>query len=100
MVPIKEKAALQYEKRFQQAVQNSPTLEPLPEKTSLYLEATIFYPDMRRDLDGELLPDLLQKSKLVKNDRYFRRKTYVGRIDKENPRVEFEIGVIDRVGVA
>ena len=98
LVPIKEKAALAYEEKFEDAVFASlGNLSPL-EGERFYLKAKIYYENMRRDLDGELLPDLLQKAGILKNDRLLWRKEYERGIDKNNPRVEFEIGVISGEG--
>lgn len=96
MVPIKEKAAIEYEAKFEEAVWRGlgKLAEPLDEDAKLYFKATVYYPDMRRDLDAELLPDLLQKFNLIKNDRAIWRKEYQRELDKDRPRVEFEIGVI------
>ncbi len=68
-------------------------LSPLPEDEKLYLKATVHQQNMQRDLDCELLPDLLQRFNIIKNDRAFWRKEYERRLDKENPRVEFEVGL-------
>lgn len=94
IVPIKEKAARTYEERFEEAVWRSLGKICVLQGERFYLTATIFYEDMRRDLDGELLPDLLQKSGIIKNDRAIWKKSYERKLDKQNPRVEFEIGVI------
>ena len=59
----------------------------------LYLTAVV-YGDFRRDLDLELLPDLLQKNGVINNDRAIRRKAYDWELDQENPRVLFEVGLL------
>lgn len=59
---------------------------------TLYLHAHV-YGDFRRDLDVELLPDLLQKSNVIMNDRAVRFKKYAWTYEPETPRVEFEVGV-------
>jgi hypothetical protein len=48
---------------------------------------------MRRDLDMELIPDALQKSGVIVNDRHLWIKV-VRRMEPDpvNPRVEFRIG--------
>lgn len=59
----------------------------------LYLQAHV-YGDFIRDLDLELLPDLLQKNGLINNDRAIRRKRYDWSLAKGDlQRVEFEIGI-------
>ncbi len=55
---------------------------------------TVYYPDMRSDLDCAHVYDLLQKAGVVRNDRYIRVKYEIARIDKANPRVEIEISEI------
>ena len=94
MLFIKSDEARKYEKAFEQAIQSSPLFTPLPEKAKLYFKVTVYQENLRRDLDCELLPDLLQKFGAIKNDRLIYRKEYERQIDKENPRVEFEIGVM------
>lgn len=93
---IKSKDAREYESQFEAAVWRSTgNVSPLPPDTKLYLRATVYQENMRRDLDCELLPDLLQKFNIIKNDRQVWRKEYERRLDKLNPRVEFEVGVWD-----
>jgi hypothetical protein len=60
----------------------------------LSLTATV-HGNFERDLDVELLPDLLQANGLINNDRAIRRKHYDWRPDTINPRVEFEIGFLE-----
>lgn len=55
------------------------------------LKVDIFYRTRKNDLSVELLLDLIQKVKLIKNDRQIRAIHAHGKIDKENPRVEFEL---------
>lgn len=93
---IKSPDARKYEKVFEAAVwRSSGRVSPLPPDTKLYLYATVYQENLRRDLDCELLPDLLQKSGIIRNDRNVWRKQYERKLDKLNPRVEFEIGVWD-----
>jgi Holliday junction resolvase RusA-like endonuclease len=98
---IKEQAALDWLARFDVAAragyQSSPKgqqllhmLAPAME-TRWSLAAVVYYPDMRRDLDIELLCDALQKSGVIANDRAIWRKESERRIDKERPRVEFAL---------
>jgi hypothetical protein len=83
-----------YTSRFELAVwANLSKLGQLPEDEKLYLKATVHQENMQRDLDCELLPDLLQRFNIIKNDRAFWRKEYERRLDRENPRVEFEVGL-------
>ena len=89
---IKSKEAREYEEKFRIAVLGSACGTVEGEK--LYLKATVYQENMRRDLDVELLPDLLQKNGVIRNDRQIWEKHYVRQLDKLNPRVEFEIGVV------
>jgi hypothetical protein len=95
MMVYQDKSVKQYIQRFEGAVcQSLGDLDPLPEDAKLYFNATVYQENMRRDLDCELLPDLLQSAWLINNDRFIWVKHYERRIDRENPRVEFEIGVL------
>ncbi len=57
----------------------------------LTAEITVYYPDMRSDLDCAYVYDLLQKAGVVRNDRYIRRHIEIALIDKGNPRVEIAV---------
>jgi len=91
---IKSDEARKYEVQFETACWSClRELGRLPDGAKLYFRAVVFQQNLLRDLDCELLPDLLQKNNIIANDRAIWRKDYERRIDKENPRVEFEIGV-------
>lgn len=91
---IKSEEAREYEAKFEDVVWRSlKGLAQLPPDAKLYFHATVWQQDLRRDLDCELLPDLLQKFNVIKNDRQIWRKEYTRKIDRDNPRVEFQIGV-------
>ncbi len=93
---IKSKEARSYEGQFEEAcLANAATLGRLPDGAKLYFRAVVFQKNLLRDLDCELLPDLLQKNNLIGNDRAIWRKEYTRELDKQNPRVEFEIGVLE-----
>lgn len=65
--------------------------------TRLYLYANVFPDSLRRDLDCELLPDALQEAKIIRNDRSLWHKEYHRmEPDPENPRLEFEVGVVEK----
>lgn len=55
------------------------------------LNATIFYPNNRHDLDDSLLCDILQKAEVIENDRQIIIKFLLKKIDKMSPRIEMEI---------
>jgi len=63
-----------------------------PLQGKLWISATVWQKDLRRDLDIELLCDALQKAGVIKNDRAFFRKESTRQIDRLNPRVEFVVG--------
>jgi hypothetical protein len=84
----------EYTARFEDACWRScKAVEPLPEGAKLYLKAVVWQQNLQRDLDCELLPDLLQRFNLITNDRAFWKKDYLRRLDRENPRTEFELGI-------
>lgn len=102
---IKSREALEYEERFRIAVLGSSLpQEPLVGATTLedvkkgvpflFLRANVFGESLMRDLDCELVPDLLQKFDVVKNDRAIRLKHYEWALDRENPRIEFIVGIM------
>lgn len=91
---IKSPEARKYESQFEAAcAANTSMLGRLPDGAKLYFRATVYQKNLVRDLDCELLPDLLQKNHLIGNDRAIWKKEYERRLDKEVPRVEFEVGV-------
>lgn len=61
----------------------------------LYLDVHVFG-NFKRDLDCELLPDLLQKAGIINNDRALRQKRYRWTFQAKFPRVEFEVGYVER----
>jgi len=63
----------------------------------LYVD--VYFPSDRQDLDNSLkiLMDCLQSCKVIKNDRQCVKIVAQKFIDKNNPRVEFEIIVADGV---
>ena len=49
----------------------------------LRLTVYAYYPNMRRDLDCEIIPDLLQLYGVIKNDRHIWEKHYYREMTKE-----------------
>lgn len=106
---MKSKEALEIEERFKTIVSASDLgpAAPLVGATSqddvkrgipfLFLDVTVYGKSFARDLDCELLPDLLQKNGVINNDRAIRRKAYRWVHDPKSPRVEFEVGVVPRI---
>lgn len=87
---IKSKEARAYEDQFEEAVWRSTKyLEQIDPTREIKFKAMVYQESMRRDLDAELLPDLLQKFEVIKNDRAMWEKHYRRGLDPLNPRVEF-----------
>ena len=86
---IKSPKALAYCDIF--AFQVRPKPEDCILEGEVILTASIFYSSQRPDLDESLLMDCIQKSGLLKNDRQIREKHIYHGIDRERPRVEFEL---------
>jgi len=61
------------------------------------LAATIqvWYPSRRSDLDVALVLDCLQTSGVISNDRHVIEQHLYARIDRDNPRIEIELRVLD-----
>jgi len=87
---IKSENALNYSQNFllQMMQYQYKTLT-----SPIILTVTIFYQSKRNDLSEELLMDLLQECKLIKNDRQIWGKHIYKKIDKEKPRVEFKVKI-------
>lgn len=102
----KSAEAIDFVDRVKQVATYSKVGEPLVGATSekdflhgvplLYLKTTVYGESFLRDLDVELLCDALQHAGLINNDRAIRGKFYWWELDKENPRVVFEIGYAER----
>ena len=82
---IKSKQALKYAEDFAWQCPKKETLIPM----------TIYYQNRRPDLDESLILDLMQ-GMIYENDRSVKEKHIFHGIDKENPRAEIEVNVIDR----
>jgi Holliday junction resolvase RusA-like endonuclease len=102
IVSIKSQEALDWTERFTAAaseIRSTEGFRPLHGK--LYLTVDVYPDSMRRDLDVELLCDALQRAGLIRNDRDLWDKHAVRKpVDKANPRVWFEVGVIGGVHLA
>lgn len=66
-----------------------------PMSSDVALEATIYYASRRPDLDESLLMDILQKAGVYTNDRLIKEKHIFWGLDKDNPRVEFNVWVLN-----
>src|SRR5574337_282318 len=86
MMFIKSKAALECVMSFHTQVKaqwKKPTLTG-----PVNLQATVYYPSRRSDLDISLLMDILQKAEVYANDRQVISITAEKKLDPENPRSE------------
>ena len=82
---IKSKKALEYSKNFE----NQAKPPDVPVEGDVRLEVTIWYRTRRPD--SSLIMDLLQKVKVIENDRQIKEIYAVHRLDKENPRADITI---------
>lgn len=59
------------------------------------IEVDVYYPNMRFDLDNclKILLDCLQKTNVIKNDNLCTRIVANKFIDKDRPRIEFELSI-------
>jgi len=66
-------------------------LEPIKEKFAI--EILVYFQSNRSDLDNsaKIILDCLQDCKAIENDRLCHKLTMHKFIDKDNPRIEFEI---------
>ena len=64
-----------------------------PVKGKFAIEIFVYFQSNRSDLDNsaKIILDCLQNCKAIENDRLCHRLTMHKFIDKENPRIEFEI---------
>lgn len=88
-VLFKTEALREYEDSFEEQFKaKSPTIDG-----DFEFNIDVYYPNNRSDLDGcfKVVLDLLQKTKAIKNDRYCMKITARKFIDKQRPRVEFQI---------
>jgi hypothetical protein len=54
----------------------------------------VWYPNLRSDVDVEIIWDCLQIAEVVSNDRWIRRKVIEADIDPKNPRAEIMLEVL------
>ena len=87
----KSKALKDYEKSF--FIQLPPALRGLMIDGYFELYIDVFYPSQRSDLDNSLkgVLDCLQMTKTIKNDNKCIKIVAQKAVDKDQPRIEFEI---------
>lgn len=83
---IKSKAALVFVKECEAQL---PVIWP-KFKGDVMLEADIYYPSRRSDLDESLVMDCLQ-GRIINNDRQIKSKIIRWGLDPDNPRVEIRV---------
>ena len=89
----KSKELIEYENKFKWllALANGKPSEPIKDKFSI--EIFVYFQSNRSDLDNsaKIILDCLQNCNVIENDRLCHRLLMYKFIDKENPRIEFEI---------
>jgi len=84
---IKKQSALDWEERAMYSL----TRPMKPHEGEVALVGVFYYNTKLSDLDENLLMDILEKRGVIKNDRQVKGKLTRWELDKENPRVEFEL---------
>lgn len=84
---IKSEAAMSFEHDFFLQCIGKKEAYPGPVSMSVH----VYYADNRRDLDISLLQDCIQKAGIIKNDRQIQEIHAWRHVDKEKPRVIFEL---------
>ena len=89
----KSKELKEYENRFSwlYALAQGKPSEPIKDKFSIKI--LVYFQSNRSDLDNsaKIILDCLQTCGVIENDRLCHELHMVKYIDKENPRIEFEI---------
>lgn len=89
----KSKELIEYENRFKWllALAKGKPSEPIKDKFSI--EIFVYFQSNRSDLDNsaKIILDCLQNCNVIENDRLCHRLVMHKFIDKDNPRIEFEI---------
>ena len=93
-ISIKNPEALAFEKTAVLQLQKQFKRKKMIED-KVGLELDIYYPSNRNDLSPELFLDCLQKAGVLKNDRQIVEYYCAKKIDKENPRVECFLYIIE-----
>jgi Holliday junction resolvase RusA-like endonuclease len=89
----KSKELIEYENRFKWllALAKGKPSEPIKDKFSI--EIFVYFQSNRSDLDNsaKIILDCLQNCNVIENDRLCHRLVMHKFIDRDNPRIEFEI---------
>jgi Holliday junction resolvase RusA-like endonuclease len=92
----KSKKLKEYEHYFFLAMLSYRHLFIEPIKDKFAIEILVYFQSNRSDLDNsaKIILDCLQDCKIIENDRLCHRLTMHKFIDKDKPRIEFDIKVI------
>ena len=89
----KSKELIEYENKFKWllALAKGKPSEPIKDKFAIKI--FVYFQSNRSDLDNsaKIILDCLQNCNVIENDRLCHRLLMYKFIDKENPRIEFEI---------
>lgn len=92
----KSKELKDYENRFSwlYTLEQGKPSEPIKDKFSIKI--LVYFQSNRSDLDNsaKIILDCLQNCKVIENDRLCHELHMVKYIDKENPRIKFEITIL------
>lgn len=95
----KSKELVEYENRFKWllALANGKPSEPINYK--FVIEIFVYFQSNRSDLDNsaKIILDCLQNCNVIENDRLCHKLIMHKFIDKDNPRIEFEITKIGEI---
>ena len=89
---IKSEKARKYVKRFEE---QCPQMGDSMFLDDVEVEMTVFYASRRPDLDESVILDCMQGF-IYKNDRQVKRKIITWGLDKENPRSEITVRLMEQ----
>lgn len=89
---IKSDKARKYVKRFEE---QCPQMGDSMFLDDVEVEMTVFYASRRPDLDESVILDCMQGF-IYKNDRQVKRKVITWGLDKENPRAEITVRLMEQ----
>lgn len=89
----KSKELIEYENKFKWLLALAKGKQSEPIKDKFAIEIFVYFQSNRSDLDNsaKIILDCLQNCNVIENDRLCHRLLMYKFIDKENPRIEFEI---------
>ena len=90
---IKSDKARKYVKQFEE---QCPQMGDSMFIDDVEVEMTVFYASRRPDLDESVILDCMQGF-IYKNDRQVKRKVITWGLDKENPRAEITVRLIEQL---